>query len=125
MVHGALKIVRTEENLDRVKETFQCSQRHYVRQQSHILGGIRRNFVCDVSPNAQKGVRCDNVSRVEFCNATLGVLIKDAGVWNSALMRDKRTVIHWILLKKSMRYRALACLGELYEHLLRLPEVAE
>ena len=28
MVHGALKIMRTEESLDRVKETPQCSPRH-------------------------------------------------------------------------------------------------
>ena len=71
---------------------------------------------CDVSylqaPTARKVVRRDNVSRVEFCNATLGVLSKDAGVWNSALMRDKHTVIHRILLIKNMGYGASASLGE-------------
>jgi hypothetical protein len=110
MVHGALKIVRTEENLDRVRVTSQCSPRRYARQQSHILGGTGKNLGRDVSclqtPTVQKFVRCDNVSRVEFCNATLDVLSKDAGVWNSALVRDKRTVTHRILLIKNMRYRA-------------------
>jgi hypothetical protein len=65
------------------------------------------------------------VSRVEFCNATLGVLSKDAGVWNSALMRDKLTAIHRILSIKNMRYRASASLGELHEQPLPSPEVAE
>jgi hypothetical protein len=72
MVHGALKIVRTEENLDRVRETSQYSARHYGRQQSHILGGTRRSLGRDVSylqaPTAQKVVRRDNVSRVELGN---------------------------------------------------------
>jgi len=88
MVHGALKIVRTEENLDRVRETSQYSPRHYGRQQSHILGGTRswgRDFSYLQASTAQKVVRRDNVSRVELCNATLGVLNKGAGIWNSAL----------------------------------------
>ena len=78
MVHGALRIVRADENLDRVRETCQCSPRHYARQQSHILGGTRRSLGRDVSylqaQTVQKVVRCEYVSRVEFCNATLGVL---------------------------------------------------
>ena len=57
MVHGALKIVCAEENLDRVRETSQCSPRHYTRQQSHILGGTGRSLGRDVSylqaPTAQ------------------------------------------------------------------------
>ena len=48
MVHGALRIVRADENLDRVRETCQCSPRHYARQQSHILGGTRWSLGLDV-----------------------------------------------------------------------------
>ena len=77
------------------------------------------------APIVQKVVRRDNVSRVGFCNATLGVLGKDAGVWNSALMSDKRTVTHRLLLIKNMRYGAPASLGELHEQPLRSLEVAQ
>jgi len=65
MVHGALKIVPTEENLEIVRETSQSTPRHYARRHSHILGGTRRSLERDISyiemPTAQKvfgGIMC-------------------------------------------------------------------
>ena len=44
MKHGAPRTVRTPENLQRVREAFECSHRRSARQHSRILGVSRKSL---------------------------------------------------------------------------------
>ena len=131
IAHGAPRTGRTEENVRRVRESFQQSSRRSPRQQSRILGISRRSLgriLQDIKFHpykiqiAQKFYPRDKVFPVECCNTMLRMINGDPDVLNLVLMSDE---VHFhvtgFVNKQNMCYWAPVNPIELHDQPLHSP----